>query len=203
MPQNRTCSFFLDHELEFGSESHSAHKPQRILGEAFIRIPNSPDASYRKVCPPAEWIHEFAPRGSHGVDAEVATSKIFVDGLGETQFVRMALIGIFSFDTERRHLNDCQCGIMGGRLHADGAETVLIRCRIGSPVTIARGPALGAGENRLNLLGFRIGRDIPIFRRTAQKQIAHATSNRVRAMAALRKSAKDLRDLFREREPFP
>ena len=120
------------------------------------------------------------------VDGEVAAREIGRDVVDELDPVGAAPVGVRPLAAQRRHL------VVLAVLH-DGDGAVLDARRD------------GAREDREQLLGPRVGRDVPVARDAAEQQIAHAPADDPRALALLAQPLAEPEDVRRDRgevDPF-
>ena len=158
----------LDLEAERRGEAHRPEHPQRVLLEPRARVADRAQRPRGRVREPAERVDQarrLARRRApgHRVDGEVAAGEVGLERRPELDPVGPPEVGVVVLAPERRDL------VLGlAPPHRHRPERVLVR---------------GVGEDGERLVGQRVGREIPVLRRLAQRRVAERPADDVHGVS--------------------
>jgi hypothetical protein len=152
-------------ELEGGAEARRAQDTQAVLRKALEGLAHRAEALVGEVLPPVERVDERAVLRVHrdGVDREVSPREIGHDVIDEVHRIGSAPVGVGGLAAQRRDLV-----VMPAHDHGDRA------------VLESRGDR--ARKELHQLVGQRIGSDVPVGDLLAEQGIPHATTDDPRAL---------------------
>ena len=118
--------FRLDGKSQPCGKAQSPEDAQRILVKPLLRIAYRPQDTLLQVCLSAKGIDQSGfGRERHGIDGEIPSGKVFLDGLCKANAVGPPMVGIGAFGAEgsdlqphaiqhRRHRAVLQAGVQHG-----------------------------------------------------------------------------------------
>ena len=163
---DRRAGLGFDGEAELGGEAHRAQHPHRVLVKARFGIADHAHQAFFQIREPAVEIDDFL--GSRVViqriDREIAPSRVLFDRAEHVVAKHAAMLVLFR-----------RSGVRGteGR-HFDGflAEHHVHQAK--APSDDER-----TAEQRLHLLGPRVGRDVVVLGRDPEQQVAHGAADHI------------------------
>jgi hypothetical protein len=158
----------LDGEAERRRQPDGSDHPQRVLLEAGLRVADRAQRSRGDVVPSAVRVHEGrlasgAGAPGNGVGGEVPTGQVDLDHVTELHAMRPPEVGVVVVRAERGDLVQ-----LPGVTDDHRAERVLVD---------------RVGEDRDDLLGPSIGRQVPVERVAAQEDVAQRATHDVGGVA--------------------
>ena len=163
-PANRLLGLRVEIEIEFCREADRAEHPHRILAVTRLGVTQQSQATCLQIRESADLIVQDVGLRIvvERVDREVASFDVFLERavfiVGQDQS-GVRLLG-FGGGTERCHLDD-----LPTKAHVDDLEPLADRA--------------GVPEEFEDLVGQRVGRDVKVFWRESQQQVADTTTNEV------------------------
>lgn len=174
-----TFGIGIDGAIERCGKPCAAKDAQAILGKTFARVTDGANEMSREIRATTKRIDDVAIDGIErdGVDGEVTAGKVCDDVLDKLDRVRAAAVGIGAFAAQC-----CEFVVYVAQNDGDGA-------------------VLQSGRDDLvkdahDLLGPRIGSDIPVFGRLSPQEIAHASANDPTASSVFTEAATNAEDVF-------
>ena len=175
----------LDREPERRREANRADHPERVLLEAFLRVADGAECPGGDVLPAAVRIDErraAAPAGAPQATALTVKSRrarSTSTDVAELDAMWPPEVGVVVVGAERRHLVQ-----LAAVADHHGPERVLVH---------------GVREELEDLVGARIGGQVPVERRPAEQGIAQRAADDVRGMPGRPQEPHDLVDGTRDR----